>query len=84
MPYEQIAYMHRDPITLNGQLEDFLEFFRGVAAAEGIEIEQSGDKDTKDSGDASKDDASKDGASKDGASKDDASKDDAKKDEAKQ
>ncbi len=74
LPYEQIAYMHRDPITLNGQLEDFLEFFRGVAAAEGIEIEQSGDKDTKDSGDASKDDASKDGASKA----------DAKKDEAKQ
>lgn len=74
LPYEQIAYMHRDPITLNGQLEDFLEFFRGVAAAEGIEIEQSGDKDTKDSGDASKDDASKDGAPKA----------DAKKDEAKQ
>lgn len=84
LPYEQIAYMHRDPITLNGQLEDFLEFFRGVAAAEGIEIEQSGDKDTKDSGDASKDDASKDGASKDDASKDDAPKADAKKDEAKQ
>ena len=74
LPYEQIAYMHRDPITLNGQLEDFRECFRGVAAAEGIEIEQLGDKDTKDSGDASKDDASKDGAPKA----------DAKKDEAKQ
>lgn len=31
MPYEQVAYMHRDPITLNGQLDDFLEFFRSTA-----------------------------------------------------
>ena len=45
LPYEQIAYMHRDPITLNGQLEDFLEFFRGVAEAEGIEIAPSDEKD---------------------------------------
>ena len=31
MPYEQVAYMHRDPITLNGQLDDFVEFFRSTA-----------------------------------------------------
>lgn len=60
LPYEQIAYMHRDPITLNGQLDDFLEFFRGVAEAEGIEVEASGDKDAKDADDASKADASSD------------------------
>lgn len=32
LAYEQVAYMHRDPITLQGQLEDFLEFFRNVEA----------------------------------------------------
>lgn len=32
LPYEQVAYMHRDPITLNGQLNDFLTFFRDSAA----------------------------------------------------
>lgn len=29
LPYEQVAFMHRDPITLNAQLDIFLEFFRG-------------------------------------------------------
>lgn len=28
MSYEQVAFMHRDPITLNGQLAMFLDFFR--------------------------------------------------------
>lgn len=28
MPYEQVAWMHRDPITLNNQLDALLEFFR--------------------------------------------------------
>lgn len=28
MSYEQVAFMHRDPITLNGQLDMFLDFFR--------------------------------------------------------
>lgn len=55
LPYEQVAYMHRDPITLSGQLDDFLAFFRGVAEAEGIEIVSAGDKDDAD---AIKDDAS--------------------------
>lgn len=27
MSYEQVAWMHRDPITLSGQLEDFIKFF---------------------------------------------------------
>lgn len=31
LPYEQIAFMHRDPITLNAQLDIFLDFFRGFA-----------------------------------------------------
>lgn len=29
LSYEQVAFMHRDPITLNAQLEIFLDFFRG-------------------------------------------------------
>lgn len=28
LPYEQVAFMHRDPITLNAQLDMFLDFFR--------------------------------------------------------
>ena len=28
MPYEQVAFMHRDPITLTHQLEAFVDFFR--------------------------------------------------------
>lgn len=28
LSYEQVAFMHRDPITLNAQLDIFLEFFR--------------------------------------------------------
>ena len=28
MPYEQVAFMHRDPITLTNQLEIFTDFFR--------------------------------------------------------
>lgn len=31
LPYEQVAFMHRDPITLNAQLDIFLDFFRGFA-----------------------------------------------------
>ena len=27
MPYEQVAFMHRDPITLTNQLEAFTDFF---------------------------------------------------------
>lgn len=33
LPYEQVAFMHRDPITLNGQMDIFLEFFRGLEEA---------------------------------------------------
>ena len=29
LPYEQVAFMHRDPITLNAQLDIFIDFFRG-------------------------------------------------------
>lgn len=29
LSYEQVAFMHRDPITLNAQLKIFLDFFRG-------------------------------------------------------
>lgn len=29
LSYDQVAFMHRDPITLNAQLDIFLEFFRG-------------------------------------------------------
>ena len=29
LSYEQVAFMHRDPITLNAQLEIFFDFFRG-------------------------------------------------------
>ena len=32
LSYDQVAFMHRDPITLNAQLDIFLEFFRGFAA----------------------------------------------------
>ena len=28
LPYEQVAFMHRDPITRNAQLDIFVEFFR--------------------------------------------------------
>ena len=31
LSYEQVAFMHRDPITLNAQLDIFLDFFRGFA-----------------------------------------------------
>lgn len=31
MPYEQVAFMHRDPITLTHQLEIFTDFFRAHA-----------------------------------------------------
>ena len=31
MPYEQVAFMHRDPITLTNQLETFTDFFRAHA-----------------------------------------------------
>lgn len=31
LPYEQVAFMHRDPITLNAQLDIFLDFFRSFA-----------------------------------------------------
>ncbi len=34
LPYEQVAFMHRDPITLNAQLDIFLEFFRGFEEKE--------------------------------------------------
>ena len=34
MPYEQVAFMHRDPITLSGQLDMFLGFFRGFSGEE--------------------------------------------------
>lgn len=30
MSYEQVAFMHRDPITLNAQLDIFIDFFRGL------------------------------------------------------
>ncbi len=33
MPYEQVAFMHRDPITLTNQLEIFTDFFRAHADA---------------------------------------------------
>lgn len=85
LPYEQIAYMHRDPITLSGQLEDFLEFFRGVAKAEGIEVEASGDKESKDSGDdakASDPDAKASDGAKTAAEKPSESQDDAKASDA--
>lgn len=29
LSYEQVSFMHRDPITLNAQLDIFLDFFRG-------------------------------------------------------
>lgn len=32
LEYEQVAFMHRDPITLNAQLDMFLDFFRGFEA----------------------------------------------------
>lgn len=28
LPYEQVSFMHRDPITLNAQLDIFIDFFR--------------------------------------------------------
>ncbi len=28
LPYEQVAFMHRDPITLTNQLDIFVDFFR--------------------------------------------------------
>ena len=31
LPYEQVAFMHRDPITLTNQLEAFTDFFRAHA-----------------------------------------------------
>lgn len=31
LSYEQVAFMHRDPITLNAQLDIFLDFFRSFA-----------------------------------------------------
>lgn len=31
MPYEQVAFMHRDPITLTNQLQAFTDFFRAHA-----------------------------------------------------
>ena len=34
LPYEQVAFMHRDPITLNAQLDIFVEFFRGFEGKE--------------------------------------------------
>ena len=34
LSYEQVAFMHRDPITLNAQLDIFLEFFRGFEEKE--------------------------------------------------
>ena len=34
LPYEQVAFMHRDPITLNAQLDIFVEFFRGFEEKE--------------------------------------------------
>ena len=33
MPYEQVAFMHRDPITLTNQLQAFTDFFRAHADA---------------------------------------------------
>lgn len=33
MPYEQVAFMHRDPITLTNQLQAFTDFFRAHAGA---------------------------------------------------
>lgn len=32
LSYDQVAFMHRDPITLNAQLDIFLEFFRSHEA----------------------------------------------------
>lgn len=29
LPYEQVSFMHRDPITYNAQLDIFIDFFRG-------------------------------------------------------
>lgn len=34
LPYEQVAFMHRDPITLNAQLDIFVEFFRSFGEQE--------------------------------------------------
>ena len=31
LPYEQVAFMHRDPITLTNQLDIFVDFFRAHA-----------------------------------------------------
>lgn len=33
MPYEQVSFMHRDPITLTNQLQTFTDFFRAHADA---------------------------------------------------
>ena len=33
MPYEQVAFMHRDPITLTNQLQAFTDFFCAHADA---------------------------------------------------
>lgn len=30
MSYEQVGWMHRDPITLNAQLQSFIDFFQGI------------------------------------------------------
>ena len=32
LPYEQVAFMHRDPITLNAQLQAFIDFFESQKA----------------------------------------------------
>ena len=29
LTYEQVSFMHRDPITYNAQLDIFIDFFRG-------------------------------------------------------
>lgn len=50
MPYEQVAYMHRDPITLNGQLDDLLEFFRSTADTTSSESASSDKTTTDDEG----------------------------------
>lgn len=34
LAYEQVAFMHRDPITLNAQLDIFVDFFRSVGEKE--------------------------------------------------